>query len=206
MATASGPKCECGAATTRDVRERLWICKGKPLFFDQPGWYCTANATHDVVMDETDTMATQPLLLAHRVVVEGGMHPNEIRRIRKKLGISQRQAGRIVGGGPIAFHKYEKGEVATSHAVGALLKLLDSYPELLADLGVGKLVGEAAIAYAKKVGAAVYISGAGRKQTLVPGKEDAAIAKRMAGDPRCIRIDVRPTTVRVHAGESLRRA
>jgi len=35
--------------------------------------------------------------------------PEEIRRIRKKLCLSQEKAGLLIGGGPRAFQKYESG-------------------------------------------------------------------------------------------------
>lgn len=129
------PHCpDCGAAMARDERRMSWTYKGKSVEFDQPAWYCSVDSAHDHVLDEADAEATESLHLAHRVVVEGGLHPAEIRRIRQKVGLSQREAGKVIGGGPIAFHKYEKGEVATSHAVGVLLRLLDRHPDLLAEL------------------------------------------------------------------------
>jgi HTH-type transcriptional regulator/antitoxin MqsA len=139
MEMAKTPRCEdCGAVMVRDVRRRAWTYKGQTVEFDQAGWYCPTDASHDVVMDEDDSRVTTPLLLAHRVRIEGGLDPAEVKRIRVKLGLSQRAAGRVIGGGPIAFHKYEKGEVATSHAVGVLLHLLDRHPELLVEVQAGK--------------------------------------------------------------------
>ena len=41
---------------------------------------------------------------------EGLLEPEEIRRIRKKLGLTQEQAGELIGGGPRAFQKYETGD------------------------------------------------------------------------------------------------
>ena len=60
--------------------------------------------------------------------------PHEVARIRGKLGLSQRKAGRLLGGGPMAFHKYEKGEVAVTRSVSVLLRLLDTHPELLVEI------------------------------------------------------------------------
>lgn len=42
---------------------------------------------------------------------EGLLFPEEIRRIRKKLHLTQEAAGQIIGGGPRAFQKYESGEL-----------------------------------------------------------------------------------------------
>ncbi|MFZ4580361.1 MAG: type II toxin-antitoxin system MqsA family antitoxin [Myxococcota bacterium] len=135
METTNAPKCpDCGAVMARDERRLGWTHKGQTVEFSQPGWFCPVDGTHDHVLDEADTLATEPLRLAHRVVVEGGLHPAEVKRIRERLGMSQREAGRVIGGGPIAFHKYERGVVATTHALGVLLRLLDRHPEMLAEL------------------------------------------------------------------------
>ncbi len=58
----------------------------------------------------------------------------EIRRIRRKLGLSQVAAARLTGGGHNAFSRYERGEAAPLPAVVNLFRLLDKHPELLDDL------------------------------------------------------------------------
>jgi len=58
----------------------------------------------------------------------------EIRRIRRKLGLTQVAAARLTGGGHNAFSRYERGEVAPLPAVIKLLHLLDKHPELLEDI------------------------------------------------------------------------
>ena len=118
-----------------DTRPRSVAYKGKRLVVEQPGWYCELDPSHDAVLEEADILATEPALLAFRAEVEGSMAPTEVARIRSRLGLSQRQAGRLLGGGPMAFYKYEKGEVAVTRAVSILLRLLDRHPELLAEIG-----------------------------------------------------------------------
>jgi HTH-type transcriptional regulator/antitoxin MqsA len=51
----------------------------------------------------------------------------EIRRIRRKLGLSQVAAGRLTGGGHNAFSRYERGEAAPLPAVINLFRLLDKH-------------------------------------------------------------------------------
>lgn len=58
----------------------------------------------------------------------------DIRRIRRKLGLSQVAAARLTGGGHNAFSRYERGEAAPLPAVVNLFRLLDKHPELLKDL------------------------------------------------------------------------
>ncbi len=57
-----------------------------------------------------------------------------IRRIRRKLGLTQAAAARLTGGGHNAFSRYERGEATPLPAVVNLLHLLDRHPELLKDL------------------------------------------------------------------------
>ena len=52
----------------------------------------------------------------------------EIRTIREMLGLTQAEAGEIIGGGPRAFTKYEAGTVKPAASVINLLKLLEADP------------------------------------------------------------------------------
>ncbi|WP_224957736.1 type II TA system antitoxin MqsA family protein [Geomonas subterranea] len=69
-------------------------------------------------------------------VHEGLLPPEGIRRIRKKLHLTQEAAGLIIGGGPRAFQKYEKGDLLPSWAISNALILLDRDPEALLVLKV----------------------------------------------------------------------
>ena len=58
----------------------------------------------------------------------------QIRKIRKKLKLTQEEAGRLIGGGLRAFQKYESGEVYPSQAASNLLRLLDNEPDRIKEL------------------------------------------------------------------------
>ena len=60
--------------------------------------------------------------------------PEEIRAIRRQLGLSQVEAGQLIGGGPRAFTKYEAGTVRPSASVISLLRILQADPTTLATL------------------------------------------------------------------------
>ena len=62
-------------------------------------------------------------------MTEGALAPDEIRAIRERLGLTQAEAGELIGGGPRAFTKYEAGTVKPSAAVINLLRLLEANPE-----------------------------------------------------------------------------
>lgn len=58
----------------------------------------------------------------------------ELRRIRKKLGINQVEASLLTGGGHNAFSRYETGKVTPAPAVINLFRLLDKHPEEIDEL------------------------------------------------------------------------
>ena len=62
------------------------------------------------------------------------MTPDRIRAIRERLGLTQEEAGALLGGGPRAFTKYESGSMRPRAAAISLLRVLEADPEMLAVL------------------------------------------------------------------------
>lgn len=95
------------------------------------GWRCAAcgEVEFDATSARRYAAAGDALVMRDRE-----RQSKEIRRIRRKLGLSQIAAARLTGGGHNAFSRYERGEAAPLPAVVNLFRLLDKHPELLADL------------------------------------------------------------------------
>ena len=95
------------------------------------GWRCGAcgEVEFDAESAQRYAAAGDALVLRERE-----RQSKEIRRIRRKLGLSQVAAARLTGGGHNAFSRYERGEVAPLPAVIKLLHLLDKHPEFLKDV------------------------------------------------------------------------
>lgn len=69
---------------------------------------------------------------------------NEIAEMRKSKGLTQAQAGRLFGGGPIAFSKYENDDIVPDEPMANLLYMFIRHPELIQWLQERKeLVGTA---------------------------------------------------------------
>ena len=66
--------------------------------------------------------------------VDGVPMPAEIRALRKKLKLSQRDAGELFKVGANAFDKYERGLVTPSGPTVQLMTLLERHPELASEL------------------------------------------------------------------------
>ena len=95
------------------------------------GWRCGACGEVEFDADSTRRYAEAGDALVLR---ERDLRSKEIRRIRRKLGLSQVAAARLTGGGHNAFSRYERGEATPLPAVINLFRLLDKHPELLKDL------------------------------------------------------------------------
>jgi HTH-type transcriptional regulator / antitoxin MqsA len=95
------------------------------------GWRCAACKEVEFDADSARRYAEAGDALVLR---DRERQSREIRRIRRKLGLSQVAAARLTGGGHNAFSRYERGEAAPMPAVVNLFRLLDRHPELLKDL------------------------------------------------------------------------
>ena len=121
------PTCpETGQLMVRGVRPMTITYKGHSATIDMPGWYCEASG--ESVHTGEDMKVSDRELNRLKAKVEGLLLPEDVRRIRKRLGLTQKVAGRLIGGGLNAFQKYESGEVLVSHAMTSALLLLDRDP------------------------------------------------------------------------------
>jgi HTH-type transcriptional regulator/antitoxin MqsA len=95
------------------------------------GWRC--GACHEVEFD-ADSARRYAAAGDELVLRDRAKQSREIRRIRRKLGLSQVAAARLTGGGHNAFSRYERGKAAPLPAVLNLFRLLDKHPELLEEI------------------------------------------------------------------------
>jgi HTH-type transcriptional regulator/antitoxin MqsA len=116
----------------RDVRPMTLTYKGESITIDMPGWYC--DSSDESIHTGRDAVVSDRALNRLKARSEGLLEPEEIRRIRRKLGLSQTAAGRVIGGGPRAFQKYESGDLLPSRAISSALRLLDRDPKALSVL------------------------------------------------------------------------
>ena len=125
------PTCpETGRPMVRETRPLVVSYKGRSETVQMPGWYC--DGSDESVHSREDMKVSDLALVTLKAEHENLATPEEVRRIRGSLGLSQGEAGRILGGGVRAFQKYESGEVLTSRAMTNLLRSLVRHPEEVA--------------------------------------------------------------------------
>ena len=121
-----------GEPLKRATRDMKFEYKDQTLTYDQPGLWC--DACGEALMEPFDKEMTDPLIFDFTAKVDGRLTTGDIRRIRKKLGLTQLQAGEIIGGGANAFHRYETGKAYPAKGSENFLRLLDKHPHLISEL------------------------------------------------------------------------
>lgn len=124
---------ETGETLVRGVRPFVVTYKGESITVDAPGYYNPDNEDDGVFVGK-DMAITSEALRELKRRVDGLPAPDEIREIRARLKLSQREAGELFKVGENAFDKYERGLIAPSGPTIQLMKLLSKHPELVDEL------------------------------------------------------------------------
>lgn len=130
---SKAPICpETGKPMARGLRPLEVSYKGQSTTVEMPGWYCGDSS--ESIHTADDLKVSDAALKELRVEVENLLSPQEIKRIRTAIGLNQREAGAILGGGPNAFQKYEQNTVTVSKPMSNLLRVLERHPEEVEEL------------------------------------------------------------------------
>lgn len=125
---SDAPICpETGRPMVRGARPFTVRYKDRSKTVDLPGWY--SEGADESTHSKADMKVSDLALASLKAEADGVATPDEVRRIREGLGLSQAEASRLIGGGVRAFQKYESGEVQASRAMTTLLRMLERHPE-----------------------------------------------------------------------------
>jgi HTH-type transcriptional regulator / antitoxin MqsA len=122
---------ETGEPLFRDIRPIEITYKGLSMTVDLPGYYPAGEGEAVHVGDDMAVVDSALRILKEKA---GLPSPETIRNVRKKLNLSQREAGLLFKVGENAFDKYERGLIVPSGPTIQLMKVLDRHPELVEDL------------------------------------------------------------------------
>jgi len=126
------PDCETGELHLERYNEE----------FEYHGQTLTVEGLECLTCDHCGAEIIRPEQIRHgdklfadaRRRVDGLLTGTEIVRIRKNLGLTQRQAAELFGGGANAFSKYERGDVIQSVAMDRLIRMVNAHPGYIAEL------------------------------------------------------------------------
>ncbi len=111
-----------GKVLHRDVRTQVVSFGSMTRAVATPGWYPD---------DDSDSLHTGTDLFHSEEAFRDlkAAYAAHVREVRKRLNLTQEEAGRIIGGGRRAFQKYESGATPPSDAAVGLIELLSRHPE-----------------------------------------------------------------------------
>lgn len=108
--------------------------------------YSVCNSCGSEQVCPADARFNKRAMIAFKKEVQGLLSGENVRDMRKRWGLSQAEAAKIFGGGPVAFSKYEADDVMQSDAMDKLLRLANEVPaafgKLMADAGVKRKTPE----------------------------------------------------------------
>jgi len=129
-------KCsKCGHnGLVHDTRDMPYTYKGETItIHDVVGDYCPE--CNEAVLSLAESIRTgEQMLQFNRDVNASRVDPSYIVEVRRKLDLTQKQAGEIFGGGVNAFSRYESGKTHPPVSLVHLLSLLDKHPDLLKEI------------------------------------------------------------------------
>ena len=111
-----------GEVLRRDARMQTLSVGSLSREVEVPGWYPDDDG--DSIHSVAELQAVDQAYLELRAA-----YAARVKAVRKKLGLTQEEAGRIIGGGRRAFQKYERGTMQPSEAAIGLIEILDRHPE-----------------------------------------------------------------------------
>jgi HTH-type transcriptional regulator/antitoxin MqsA len=126
---------ECGSTMRHEKRTDEVTYLGHARTLKTLGWWC--SSCDEAILEGDALRSRERAFLELKAAVDGVLGPEEVATARERLGLSQRKAGELLGGGPRAFQKCEAGTQAASVPMSRLLTLLANDPKRLRELPGG---------------------------------------------------------------------
>jgi HTH-type transcriptional regulator/antitoxin MqsA len=127
-------QCDDGTVLVHEARDVSGEINGETYRVEQlHGWHCPAcgEVEFDLGSGESQRFDAEFDAAVGRA---NERRAKAVRATRKKLKLTQAEAGRLFGGGATSFSEYEHGKTQPHKSTVLLLRLLDRHPELLREL------------------------------------------------------------------------
>jgi HTH-type transcriptional regulator/antitoxin MqsA len=115
-----------------EKRTDTLVYKGHERKIQTQAWWC--KSCDEAILAGAALRTRELEFQKLKAEVDEVLAPADVAAVRARLGLSQRKAGEILGGGPRAFQKYEAGTQAVSSTMSHLLTLLANDPKRLDEL------------------------------------------------------------------------
>ena len=113
---------ETGEVLRRGVRSQVVAFGSMSQTVELAGWYPDNGS--DSIHSGADLAVSDQVFRDLKAA-----YAAHVRSVRKRLKLTQEEAGRLIGGGRRAFQKYESGATPPSDAAVGLIEILHRRPE-----------------------------------------------------------------------------
>ena len=120
------PACGEGCLHVEDERITLSY-KGTPYQIDTEHSVCDCCGSE--IVSDAQSKRNKRKVIAYQKEHDGLLTGKQVYAIRRQLDITQAEAAKIFGGGPVAFSKYEADDVTQSAVMDKMLRLASCSPE-----------------------------------------------------------------------------
>ena len=125
--------CEKGNLVCKTI-DMPYTYKGKTTAIKSvTGDSCSVCGEFVLNMTESNRVSKE-MLAFNKQINATIVNPSFIANVRKRLGLDQREAAEIFGGGANSFSRYENGKTKPPLALVKLLKVLERHPDLLGEI------------------------------------------------------------------------
>jgi len=127
-------QCDDGTVLRHETKDITSEVGGEPFFVAQvSGWHCPACGDIEFDLGSGEGRRVSDAIEAASARADE-RRAKALRATRKKLKLTQAEAGRLFGGGSTGFSEYERGKTQPPKSTVLLLRLLDRHPDLLQEL------------------------------------------------------------------------
>ncbi len=120
----------CGEyALEHKIKPMVYKYKNSEFIIDQPAQWC--DVCGEGIISGKDNNEVLSLIQAEKSRIDGLLTPAEIKQVRQKLRLTQKDAAVLFGGGINAFNRYEKGKLPVPRSLSQLLTVLRNHPSQL---------------------------------------------------------------------------
>ncbi len=113
----------CGGEVQYATKNVTHSYKKHTQIFKQSGEYC--NSCGEGFLSPKDLKSTKEDIVNFHRKIDQLLSTKELKRIRKKINLKQKEASILFGGGIRSFSKYETAQITQSKPLDILLRLID---------------------------------------------------------------------------------
>ena len=123
----------CGEYAQEHLTKPMtYAYKNIDFTIQQPALWC--DACGEGIINAQDNNAVIQEIQAEKARIDGLLTPEEVKQVRKKLKLTQKQAAHLFGGGVNAFNRYEQGKLPVPRALSQLLTVLRNHPNQIVEI------------------------------------------------------------------------